>query len=38
MSLDHYLWEANIGPGNGLIPSNNKPLAGPMLTQIFVAI
>ena len=32
-----YLWEVNIGSGNGLVPSGNKPLPKPMLTQIYVA-
>ena len=32
-----YLWSVNIGSGNGLVPSGNKPLPEPMLTQIFVA-
>ena len=27
-------WSVNIGSGNGLVPSGNKPLPGPMLTQI----
>ena len=27
----------NIGSGNGLVPSGNKPLHEPMLTQIYVA-
>ena len=31
-------WSVNIGSGNGLVPSGNKPLPGPMLTQISVAI
>ena len=26
--------EVNIGLGNGLVPSGNKPLPEPMLTQI----
>ena len=30
--------DVSIGPGNGLVPSGNKPLAEPMLTQIYVAI
>ena len=30
-------WSVNIGSGNGLVPSGNKPLPEPMLTQIFVA-
>ena len=25
----------NIGPSNGLVPSGNKPLPGPVLTKIF---
>ena len=32
-----YWWEVNIGSGNGLVPSGNKPLPEPMLTQIYVA-
>ena len=28
----------NIGSGNGMVPSGNKPLPGPMLTQIYIAI
>ena len=28
----------NIGSGNGLMPSGNKPLPEPMLTQIYVII
>ena len=30
--------ESNIGSGNGLVPSGNKPVPGLMLTQVFVAI
>ena len=30
-------WPVNIGSGNGLLPSGNKPLPEPMVTQIFVA-
>ena len=30
-------WYVNIGSGNDLVPSGNKPLAQPMLTQIYVA-
>ena len=26
-------WKVNIGSGNGLVPSGNKPLPEPMLTQ-----
>ena len=33
-----YWWKVNIGSGNGLVPSGNKPLLEPMLTQISVAI
>ena len=33
-----YWWQVNIGSGNGLVPSGNKPLPEPMLTQIYVAI
>ena len=29
-------WEVNIGSGNGLVPSGNKPLPEPILTQICV--
>ena len=32
-----YWWKVNIGSGNGLVPSGNKPLPEPMLTQIYVA-
>ena len=28
----------NIGSGNGLVPSGNRPLPDPMLTQIHVLI
>ena len=31
-----YWWSVNIGSGNGLVPSGNKPLPEPMLTKIFV--
>ena len=31
-------WLVNIGSGNGLVPSGNKPLPEPMLTQIDVVI
>ena len=30
--------DVNIGSGNGLVPSGNKPLPEPMLTQISVAM
>ena len=33
-----YWWQVNIGWGNGLVPSCIKPLPGPMLTQIYVAV
>ena len=29
-------WSVNIGSGDGLVPSGNKPLPEPMLTQISV--
>ena len=29
-----YWWSVNIGSGNGLVPSGNKPLPEPILTQI----
>ena len=29
-----YWWSGNIGTGNGLVPSGNKQLPKPMLTQI----
>ena len=32
------LWEFNIGSGNGLVPSGNKPLPEPILIKISVAI
>ena len=31
-------WWARIGLGNGLVPSDNKPLPEPMLTLFYVAI
>ena len=31
-------WKVNIGSGNGLVPSGNKSLPDPMLTQIYVII
>ena len=31
-------WLVNIGSGNGLVPSGNKPLPEPKLTHIYVAI
>ena len=38
MSLDFTDESVNIGGGNGLVPSGNKPLPEPMLTQISVVI
>ena len=38
MPLGLHWWSVNIGSGNGLVTSGNKPLPEPMLTQIFVAI
>ena len=34
MSLGLHWWSVNTGSGNGLVPSGNKPLPEPMLTQI----
>ena len=34
--MPQYLTDVNIGSGNGLVPSGNKPLPEPMLTQIYV--
>ena len=31
-------YQVNIGSGNGLVPSGNKPLPEPMLTKVYVAI
>ena len=31
-------WYVNNGLGNSLVPSGNKPLPEPMLTQIYVAM
>ena len=36
MGLDS--WEVNIGSGDGLVLSGDKPLPEPMLTQFFVTI
>ena len=33
-----YWWKVNIGLGNALVTSGNKPLPQPMLTQIYAAI
>ena len=30
MSLGLYWWSVNIGSGNGLVPSGNKPLSEPL--------
>ena len=40
MSLLHAITndKVNIGSGNGLLPSGNELLPGPMLTQFYVAI
>ena len=35
---DNLWWEANIGSGNGVVPSGNKPLPKPMLTQIDITM
>ena len=37
-ATEHLFWQVNIGSGNGLVLSSNKPLPEPMLTQIYVAI
>ena len=31
-------WSVNIDSGNGLVPSGNRPLPEPMLTQVSLAI
>ena len=31
-------WQINIGSGNGLVPSGNKPLPEPLLIQIYITI
>ena len=33
-----YWWQVNFASGNGLVPSGNKPLPEPKLTQIYVVI
>ena len=33
-----YWWLVSIGSGNGLVPSGNKSLPKPMLTQTYVDI
>ena len=35
-ATEHLWWLVNIGSGNGLLPSGNKPFPGPILTQISV--
>ena len=37
MNATRPYWYVNIGSGNGLVLSGNKPLPEPMLTQIYVA-
>ena len=32
-----YWWQVNTGSSNGWVPSGNKPLSEPMLTQFYVA-
>ena len=34
-ATEPYWLLVNIGSGNGLVPSGNKPLPDPMLTQIY---
>ena len=36
-TIPHW-WLADIGSGNGLLPSGNNPLSEPMLTKIYVTI
>ena len=38
IAIEYFSWHVNIGSGNGLVPSGNKPLPPPMLTQIYVTI
>ena len=33
-ATEHLGWEVNIGSGNRLVPSGNKPLPEPMLTHM----
>ena len=33
-ATEPYWWQVNIGSGNGLVPSGNKPLPKPVLTKI----
>ena len=35
---EFHWWSVNIGSGNGLVPSGNKPLPEAMLTPVFIAI
>ena len=37
-ATEHLWWLVNIGSGNGLMPSGNKPLPELMFTQIYVTI
>ena len=37
-AAEHIWWQFNIGSGNGLVPSGNKPLPEPMLTKACVDI
>ena len=39
VNVTEHLWlEVNMGSGNGLVPSGNKPLPEPMLTDLYVVI
>ena len=33
-NLNNENWEVNIDSGSGLLPEGNKPLPGPILTQV----
>ena len=33
-AMGPHRWQVNIGSGNGLVPSGNKPLPEPMLTKL----
>ena len=37
-AIENIWWYANIGSDNGLVPSGNKPLLKPLLTQIYIII
>ena len=37
-ATEHIWWYGNVGSGNGLLLSGNKPLPEPILTQIYVTI